>query len=85
MIVRLDKEIYTSIKTIGLNKDNIDDVNLLVENTIDSEIHIEDLLTNIRLPKISVEWNRYILTDILSNDKFSFMPNRENPRYINIK
>ena len=85
MIVRLDKERYTSIKTIGLNKDNIDDVNLLVENTIDSEIHIEDLLTNIRLPKISVEWNRYILTDILSNDKFSFMPNRENPRYINIK
>lgn len=82
MIVRLDRETYTSIEKIGIESHNIEDMNLLMENIIDSETYIEDLLNTVKLPKISVKWNRYIFTDLIFNDKFSFSPNRENPRYI---
>jgi len=85
MIVRLDRETYTSIGKIGIENNNIEDMNLLMENIIDSETYIEDLLNTVKLPKISVEWNRYIFTDLIFNDKFSFSPNRENPRYIHKK
>jgi len=85
MIVRLDRETYTSIGKIGIENNNIEDINLLMENIIDSETYIEDLLDTVKLPKISVEWNRYIFTDLMFNDKFSFSPNRENPRYIHKK
>jgi len=85
MIVRLDRETYTSIEKLGIKNHNIEDMNLLMENIIDSETSIEDLLHTVKLPKISVEWNRYIFTDMLSNEKFSFIPNRENPRYISKK
>jgi len=85
MIVRLDRETYTSIGKIGIKNNNIEDMNLLMENIVGSETYIEDLLNTVKLPKISVEWNRYIFTDLLSNDKFIFTPTRENPRYINKK
>ena len=85
MIVRLDRETYTSIGKIGIKNNNIEDMNLLMENIVGSETYIEDLLNTVKLPKISVEWNRYIFTDLMFNDKFSFSPNRENPRYIHKK
>ncbi len=85
MIVRLDKETFTSIGRIGLTDKSIEDTNLLIENIVDFEVQIEELINTIKLPKISVKWNRYIFADIMSNEKFLFTPSRENPIYITKK
>jgi len=85
IIVRLDREVYTSIEKIGINDNNIEDLNLLMENIIDSELNIQDLIDVVRLPKISVQWNRFLFADLMYNEKFLFNPSRENPRYIHKK
>ena len=84
-IVRLNAETFTSIDNIGLTKGMIDKVNLLLENSLSDEVHIDDMVKNYKLPTISVEWNRFILTDISDYTKFTFLPSRENPIYISKK
>jgi len=84
-IVRLGKETFTSIYKIGLTQKHIDKINLLLENSLVEEIHINDILKNYKLPLIFMEWNRFILTDILDYNKFIFSPSRENPIYISKK
>lgn len=82
MIVRIDRETYTSTEKLGMTLSKVEDVNLLMESIIDAETYIDELINTVRLPKISVKWNRYILADIMSNEKFLFTPSRENPIYI---
>ncbi len=81
-IVRLDKETFTSMEKIGLTQKNIEKINLLLENSLTDEIHIDDILMNYKLPVISLDWNRFILTDLTDHGKFVFSPSRENPIYI---
>ena len=81
-MVRLNTETFTSIDKIGLTKGLIDKVNILLENSLSFEVHIDDVLKNYKLPTISVEWSRFILTDISDFTKFTFTPSRENPIYI---
>ncbi len=81
-IVRLDKETFTSMEKIGLTQKNVEKINLLLENNLIDEIHIDDILMNYKLPVISLEWNRFILTDSTDYGKFIFSPSRENPVYI---
>lgn len=84
-IVRLNKETFINIEKIGLIEKDIEKINLLLENNLTSEIHIDDILTNYKLPIISVKWNRFILTDLTNHAKFRFQPSRENPIYIELK
>jgi len=84
-IVRLNKETFINIEKIGLIEKDIEKINLLLENNLTSEIHIDDILTNYKLPIISVKWNRFILTDLTNHTKFRFQPSRENPIYIELK
>jgi len=81
-IVRLDKETFTSMEKIGLTQKNIEKINLLLENSLTDEIHIDDILMNYKLPVLSLDWNRFILTDLTDHGKFVFSPSRENPVYI---
>jgi len=81
-MVRLNTETFTSIDKIGLTKGMIEKVNVLLENSLSVEVHIDDVLKNYKLPTISVEWSRFILTDISDFTKFTFTPSRENPIYI---
>ena len=84
-IVRLNKENFMSIEKIGLTEKDIEKINLLLENNLTSETHIDDILRNYKLPMITVEWSRFILTDLTDHVKFRFHPSRENPIYIEFK
>lgn len=84
-VVRLNTETFTGIDKIGLTKGLIDKVNLLLENSLSDEVHIDDIIKSYKLPTISVEWSRFILTDISDFTKFTFSPSRENPIYISKK
>jgi hypothetical protein len=46
-------------------------------------LHIDEFIKIIinDLPKFSVNWNRYILSDILDKNIFRVMPSSENPQY----
>lgn len=81
-IVRLDQETFMSVVKLGLTQKYIENINLMLEDNLSNEAHIDDILMHYKLPKISVEWNRFILTDITDYNKFIFSPSRENPIYI---
>ncbi len=81
-IVRLDHETFMSIDKLGLTQKHIENINLMLADNLSNETHIEDILKHFKLPKISVNWNRFILTDIMDYSKFIFSPSRENPIYI---
>jgi len=84
-IVRIDRNTFVSTKKIGLTQKSIDIMNVMLEKSLTEERHIDDIIKNTKLPNISVEWNRFILTDISGFTKFSFIPSRENPIYIKRK
>lgn len=84
-IVRLDKETFTSLEKLNISLQDIENINLLVENSIQNEQQLEYILEMIKLPKISVVWNRYLLTDMMDNQRFLFTPSRENPIFIRIR
>ncbi len=84
-IVRLDRETFTSVNRVGLKQKDIDKINLLLENCLTGEMHINDIIKNYKLPLISRKWNRFVLTDLTDHSKFIFSPSRENPIYISKK
>lgn len=81
-IVRIDKETFISIDSLGLTENDIEKINLLFENSLMGEVHLDDIIMNYKLPIISSKWNRFILTDLTDHNKVIFNPSRENPHYI---
>ncbi|MFC2073785.1 sigma factor-like helix-turn-helix DNA-binding protein [Campylobacterota bacterium] len=84
-IVRIDRETFTSIEKLGLISKDIETINFLMENSLAQEMILDELIQTLKLPNISSSWNRFILTDIMDNQKFIFTPSRENPIYIHKK
>lgn len=86
-IVRINEDTFIKLDSLGLQEDNIRSISFLVESTYRNNLHIDEFIANIinDLPKISVNWNRYILSDILDKNVFRVMPSSENPQYLEVK
>lgn len=86
-IVRINEDTFIKLDSIGLHEDKIRSITFLVENKYKENLHIDEFIENIinDLPKISVSWNRYILSDILDKNIFKVMPSTENPQYLEAK
>lgn len=87
LLARIDEETFVKLSSISLDEKRIHKINALVETHAGSEVRIDQLIEEIRdnLPNIDVDWNRYILSDILDRDLFKVIPSSENPQYIEVK
>jgi hypothetical protein len=78
-VCRINEEEITSLEILGITQSIIEKINIMVPN---EEIKIDDFIR--LLPKIKIQWNRFILGDILSTENEIF-PNRNNPIWIKKK
>ena len=79
LICRINDKIFTSLENLGINEKIIKEVNELVPS---NEIKIEEFIK--LLPKIKVDWNKFIVGDILSTE-IEIFPSRSNPIWIKRK
>ncbi len=58
-----------------------------METLYDNNLSIDDmiLIFKDKLPKISIEWNRFLFADLLDRNLFRILPSQENPQYIEMK
>jgi hypothetical protein len=79
LVCRMNENEITFLEKIGINQKIIKKVNELVPL---EEITIEEFIN--LLPPLKIEWNKFILGDILSTENEIF-PNRNNPIWIKKK
>jgi hypothetical protein len=86
-IVRKNAEEFIKLNALNISQEKLEKINLEILEFLDEETKMDDLLFMIsdKLPKIQVEWNHYLLADLLDNSLFEFYPNRVEPLYITIK
>ena len=87
LLARIDDETFMKLSSIGLKEKDIQKVNALVETNSSPELRIIDLIEKIKdnLPHIKINWNRFVLSDILDKELFRVIPSSENPQYIECK
>jgi len=79
LICRINDKEFSSLENLGINEEIIKEVNELVPS---NEIKIEEFIK--LLPKIKVDWNKFIVGDILSTE-IEIFPSRSNPVWIKRK
>lgn len=90
LLVRIDEETFVKLNYIGIDESKINKINALVEANFTNnvlELRIDELIKKIKtdIPNIVIDWNRFILCDILYKDLFRVLPSAENPQYIELK
>lgn len=86
-VVRINDETFIKVSSIGLDDKKIKALTSFVKKYYKDDIKIEDIILSHlnELPKITIEWNKFILCDLLDRALFKIAPSNENPQYIEIK
>ena len=83
---RIDQDSYILFDKLGLKDNDLIDIEKIISSKLDNEeeLELEELIKTINLPKINIDWTKYLLTDLLYS-KFLFIPNSVTPFYIQKK